>query len=249
MTDYDEGATAPLYRKAKEWPWRSRIEAYSLLKLMGDVRSKKVLDAACGEGHYTRLIRRAGAAEVVGLDISRRMIELARAEERRTPLGISYVVEDASAVAPRPEFDLPVAAWLPVYARDRDHLLRMCEGLASRPRSGGRLISLVGNPELGAQGAVPDYRRFGFDMRLPNLLREGAAVQCTLYTDDGDIEIENYYMPIEAYEQAFALVGLRGFTTHPLELSPIPRGIDDRAYWRDLLEYPVGMMIEAVRQA
>lgn len=247
MTDYDEGATATLYRQAKDWPWRARIEAYSLLRLIGDVTGKKVLDAACGEGHYTRLIRRAGASEVIGLDISARMIELARAEERQTPLGIGYLVEDAATIVPQHDFDLVVAVWLFVYARDRGQLLRMCQGLASRLRPGGRLISLIGNPELGAQSAVPDYREFGFEMRLPKPLIEGAPVRCTLYTDGGDLEIENYYMPIEAYEQAFAAAGFRGFATHPLELSPHPQGIDDRAYWRDLLDNPIGIILEALR--
>ena len=51
---------------------------------------RDVLDAGCGEGHNTRLLARAGA-RVTGVDISERMIALAVDEERRAPLGISYV--------------------------------------------------------------------------------------------------------------------------------------------------------------
>ena len=248
MTDYDQGATAPLYRKAKELPWRSRIEAYSLLKLVGDVAGQKVLDAACGEGHYTRLIRRAGASEVVGFDISERMIELARAEERRNSLGISYLVEDASTVVPQQDFDLVIAVWLLVYARDRAHLSAMCRGLASRLRPGGRLITLIGNPDLGKHGAVPDYRKFGLFMRLQDPLLEGAPVRCTLYIDGAELDIENYYMPLAAYQETFWSAGFGGFSTHRLELSPNPLGDDDRAYWRELLENPVGILVEAFRE-
>jgi SAM-dependent methyltransferase len=36
------------------------------------------VDIACGEGYYTRLLRRREAGKVVGIDLSERMIELAR---------------------------------------------------------------------------------------------------------------------------------------------------------------------------
>ncbi len=48
-----------------------------------------MLDAGCGEGYNGRVLARRGA-RVTGIDISERMIELARAEERREPLGIRY---------------------------------------------------------------------------------------------------------------------------------------------------------------
>ena len=80
-TDYNQGQVAEQYKKAKEQPWRSRIETYSFMKRIGDLKGKKVVDVACGEGHFTRMLRQAGAARVVGVDISERMIELARAQE------------------------------------------------------------------------------------------------------------------------------------------------------------------------
>jgi 2-polyprenyl-3-methyl-5-hydroxy-6-metoxy-1,4-benzoquinol methylase len=97
--DYDHGRTAELYRKAKAQPWRSRIESHSFMKRIGDLAGKDVLDVACGEGHYTRKLRQAGAARVVGVDVSARMIELARAQEGAEPLGVEYRVEDARAIA------------------------------------------------------------------------------------------------------------------------------------------------------
>jgi toxoflavin synthase len=42
-----------------------------------------VLDLACGEGFYTRLLRQTGAGRVVGVDLSAGMIALARQEEAR----------------------------------------------------------------------------------------------------------------------------------------------------------------------
>jgi len=61
----------------------------AFVAFIGEVSGRQVLDAGCGEGYNTRLLARRGAA-MTGVDISERMIELAREEERRSPLGIRY---------------------------------------------------------------------------------------------------------------------------------------------------------------
>jgi 2-polyprenyl-3-methyl-5-hydroxy-6-metoxy-1,4-benzoquinol methylase len=75
-------AIAEQYRRTKASPLRTFIEAHTFLKLIGRVDGKRVLDLACGDGFYSRRLKELGAARVVGLDISRQMIELALAQER-----------------------------------------------------------------------------------------------------------------------------------------------------------------------
>ena len=65
------------------------------LRFAGEMEGKAVLDVGCGEGYNTRLLARIGA-RVVGVDISPKMIEHARREERRSPLGIRYEVASFS---------------------------------------------------------------------------------------------------------------------------------------------------------
>ena len=61
----------------------------AFLAFVGDVRGQRVLNAGCGEGYNTRILARRGA-RMTGIDLSERMIALARAEERREPLGIDF---------------------------------------------------------------------------------------------------------------------------------------------------------------
>ena len=63
-----------------------------LLKWCLPVEGKRVLDLGCGEGYFTRKIARKGAQEVLGIDISPAMIELARQKEAGEELGIQYSV-------------------------------------------------------------------------------------------------------------------------------------------------------------
>jgi 2-polyprenyl-3-methyl-5-hydroxy-6-metoxy-1,4-benzoquinol methylase len=68
---------------------REFINNPAFLEFIGDLEGRQVLDAGCGEGHNTRILARRGG-RMTGVDISERMIELARDEERREPLGIRY---------------------------------------------------------------------------------------------------------------------------------------------------------------
>ena len=78
--------------------YREHFNNPAMLAFIGDLAGKTVLDAGCGEGHNTRLLARHGA-RVVGVDISAKMIELARQEEEREPLGIRYELGSYSDLA------------------------------------------------------------------------------------------------------------------------------------------------------
>jgi toxoflavin synthase len=47
-TNYDP--IAEQYKRSKQQPWRTHIEAFTLMRLIGDPTSKAVVDIACGEG-------------------------------------------------------------------------------------------------------------------------------------------------------------------------------------------------------
>jgi toxoflavin synthase len=247
VTDYNLGDTAEKYLKTKALPVRSRVEAYSFLKHIGDVTGRKVLDVACGAGEYTRILRRAGANPMVGLDISDRMITLARKQENSEPLGIDYVVADACSVVPQQDFALAVAAHLLVNARDRYELAKMCRGLACRIRSGGRFVTLTTNPDLYTFAQLPDYRKYGFQLELAETVFEGAPIKWITPLADASLVIENYYLPMEAYESALGDAGFHDVVVYKPELSPAPEGERDGDFWDDYFNHPPTIVIEATR--
>lgn len=52
------------------------------MALLGDPQDRTVLDLACGDGVYARQFKRAGSAEVTGVDISPAMVAPAEAQEQ-----------------------------------------------------------------------------------------------------------------------------------------------------------------------
>lgn len=247
-TDYNAGDTADLYRQAKNTLPIYRVDTFSLMQRVGDVSGQAVLDIACGEGHFTRMLRRSGAARAVGMDISEAMIQLAREQEAADPLGIDYFVGDARNPADPPQdFDLAVAAFLLVYARDRADLAAMCAGLASRVRPGGRFVTITVNPEIYHFDPTPDYRKYGFDVRLADSVYEGAPINFSVLLPDAVLDIENYYLPLDALRDELRSAGFSSVTVHGLLIPPDERPNHPPGFWDELLARPVFIVLDCIR--
>lgn len=63
----------------------------AILRILGEVRGKRILDAGCGNGYLCRLLSKRGA-QMVGVDVSGRSIELAKRSEEEKPMNIEYHV-------------------------------------------------------------------------------------------------------------------------------------------------------------
>ena len=173
-TDYN--TISEQYKRSKLTPWRTHIEQYTLLGLLGEVRGKSVIDLACGEGYYSRLIKARGASRVVGLDLSSKMIELARGDEEESQLGVEYLVEDATAFMPEEQFDIVTAAYLLNYADTEEKLLAMCKTVARCLKPGGRFVTVNNNPSQ-APDRFGATRKYGFTKSAQEGLRPGTAIR------------------------------------------------------------------------
>src|SRR5687767_8692255 len=61
--------------------------------LLGDVSGLRVCDLGCGQGKATRYLADQGA-QVIGVDVSAKMLEIAQRYETAEPRGITYVQAD-----------------------------------------------------------------------------------------------------------------------------------------------------------
>src|ERR1700730_10873022 len=74
---------------APEWP--------ALRAMLPDLQGRKVLDLGCGFGWVCLLARENGAAHVLGVDVSEKMLERARGETRDA--AITYTRADMELLA------------------------------------------------------------------------------------------------------------------------------------------------------
>lgn len=243
-TNYDP--IAEQYKRSKQQPWRTFIESFTLLELIGDPQGMAVLDVACGEGFYSRMIRKRGAARVLGVDLSEGMIDSARQQEAEHQLAIEYVVGDARELPATDEFDMVAAAYLLNYARDRDELHSMCEGIGRSLKPGGRFVTVNCNPAFNFPTA-PSYRHYGFETSVPGEWQEGAPIKWTFYLSDGAFEIENYHLNVAVHEDAFRQAGFRHVRWHTPRLSPDGLMSHDFNFWSTFMDHPPVAFIECVK--
>jgi SAM-dependent methyltransferase len=94
---------------AAEWP--------ALRALLPDLRDRNVVDLGCGFGWFCRWAREQGAASVLGLDVSERM--LARAREDTPGAAITYRRADLERLALEPAaYDLAYSSLALHYVAD-----------------------------------------------------------------------------------------------------------------------------------
>lgn len=76
-------------------------EWHSIVQMMPALAGQRVVDLGCGYGWFCRWARDQGAAQVMGLDLSSRMLE--RAREMTDGEGIEYRCEDLQTLALTPD--------------------------------------------------------------------------------------------------------------------------------------------------
>jgi ubiquinone/menaquinone biosynthesis C-methylase UbiE len=243
-TNYDP--IAEQYKRSKQTPWRTHIECFTLLETIGRVDGLDVLDVACGEGFYTRLMRHRGATRVTGVDLSEGMVDLARKQETQSPLGIEYHVGDGRALELGREYDLAVAADLLNYATTREELGAMCESIARCLRPGGRFITVNQNPARDFS-AAPSYRQYGFETSVVGKWREGAPITWTFFLESGPFSIENYHLPVSVHEEALRRAGFGTVRWHSPRVSAEGKAQHAPEFWKPFLDSPPVTFIECVK--
>src|SRR5262245_39831121 len=97
--------------------WERAVEHADLLSLLPDVTGQRVLDLGCGAGQFARHLASIGAAEVIGIDVSERMLALARSEWAHPR--VTYRREAVEHVSfPPGRFELVVSSLVLHYVED-----------------------------------------------------------------------------------------------------------------------------------
>ena len=118
------------------------IEIPQLFQLIGDVKDKTILDIGCGAGGHDRKLIQLGAKSVLGIDISKRMIE--EAIKNNDSDSIKYQVLSMNELEKIDEkFDLVVSSLAIHYVEDYDNL---CKKVYNLLNDGGYFVFSCGHP-------------------------------------------------------------------------------------------------------
>ncbi|MDX6041015.1 class I SAM-dependent methyltransferase [Scandinavium lactucae] len=117
-------------------------EWLALQQMLPAIEGKAIIDLGCGYGWFCRWAQQQGAAHVLGLDVSEKM--LARAREMTEVPGIDYQRADLEALMlPADSLDLAYSSLALHYLQNIDRLFRT---LFQALKPGGKLVFSAEHP-------------------------------------------------------------------------------------------------------
>ena len=203
------------------------------MQVLGDVSGRRVLDAGCGEGRFARMLAERGA-QVTAVDLSAKMIELAREEERAHPLGIRYEVADLAELSclADGEFDLALAYLSLFDVKDYEAAIRE---VARTLIPEGRFVFSISHPCFFTPNS-------GWETTVPNSFRDKDRLFFKVddYFPAGEVrfrmwptapaETINYHRPLSDYAHSLRTAGF--VIRDIVEPTPDPVLIEKLDYWR-----------------
>lgn len=222
----------------------------NLIRILGIKPGVKILDVACGQGFFSRVLEQEGA-EVAAADISS---ELISAAVKKSPKGISYHVApaDALAFAANDSFD---AAVIVLALQNIENLAGTIAETARSLKKGGRLVLVLNHPSF----RIPRHSGWQWDEKASKQYRRVDS-----YLSDDRIKIDmtpgekdpvkkkmtlSFHRPLQSYFKAlskagFAVTRLEEWISHRKSQKGPRAAEEDRVR----KEIPMFLMLESVKR-
>ncbi|WP_309118854.1 class I SAM-dependent methyltransferase [Paenibacillus sp.] len=203
--------------------------------LLPELRGKRVLDLGCGFGWHCRYARERGARSVVGIDLSAKMLERARAATNDP--GIEYrrsAIEDADFA--EGEFDVALSS-LALHYVDRFDLA--CRNVHRWLAPGGSFVLSVEHPIYTARAAQDwHYGANGEKLHWPvdDYHREGPRT--ARFLDD---DVVKYHRTVATYLNAVLAAGFG--IDDVSELTPTSEMLEANPAWQEEMRRPMFLLI------
>jgi SAM-dependent methyltransferase len=215
---------------AAEWP--------AIRSMLPDMHGLRIVDLGCGFGWFCRWSREQGAAQVLGIDVSQRMLD--RARETTADEAITYEKGDLETVSlPPGQFDLVYSSLALHYIEDAARLFAMVHG-ALIP--GGRFVFSTEHPIYMAP-TKPGWSMNADGRRtwpIDSYLVEGRRTTDWLATG-----VVKYHRTIGTTLNALVRCG---FTIgHVEEFRPTAQQIADKPELAQELDRPMFLLVSACR--
>jgi len=220
--------------------WTRALEQPMFLEVLPDVTGLRVLDLGCGAGQLSLHLAQAGAAEVIAVDISTTMLELARAQ--RSHPRVSYRLEAIERVSfASGSFDVVVSSLALHYVADYRGLVHNITGWLT---PGGVLVYSTEHPiytaRLPGEGWVMDERGQRVGWQIDNYFDEGPREE--RWFVEG---VRKYHRTLSTLLDGLLEAGLR--IERVTEPAPGRERLEERPHEREHLRRPMFVLVRARR--
>ncbi len=242
-TKTDWGGVASWYDGVVEGDdsYQKNVIEPNLLRILGDVKGKKVLDLACGQGYFSSVIAKLGA-EVLGVDMGEGLIKIAREKYK----GIEFKVLDAQNFANGVEgkFDVIVCV---LAIQNIENVKKVMESAKQTLKEKGRMIIVLNHPAFRIPRASSWQNDNDIQYRRVDAYMSESKVKMDMNPGKKDNKeyTYSYHRPLQHYFKAFSNAGfavtrLEEWISHKESEQGPRKEAEDRARH----EFPMFMCIE-----
>lgn len=218
----------------------------NLIRLLKPTAQDRILDLACGEGFFTRTFAASGAS-MVGVDISKELISLAREADSRS----EYIVSNAEhlPMLKAGNFDLVYSV---LAIQNIEHFSRVCLEVSRVLGESGRFAFVLNHPVLRNARET----EWGFDAergvqyrRLNSYMSETRTEIAMNPSQTNSPKTVSFHRPLQFYVKTLASAGfvvtrIEEWISHKESQSGPRKLAEDRAR----KEFPMFMYIEAQKR-
>lgn len=200
----------------------------NVLKALGDIKGKRVLDYGCGTGKFTRILKDRGS-DVVGVDIAEK--ELAIARPKYPDISFFAIRDMADKV--QKGFDFATLNFVISAIPSQETIVDIFKNIRDFLKPSGHLVMMNSNYE---KSPGRQFFTFAIGEVTP---KTGAPLKVYLGADRS-LVIEDYFYSKEDY---INMLKQAGFSVEKT-LEPLANNL--KYPWRDEVKYPPFMIISAI---
>lgn len=213
------------------------LEMPALYSLLPELNGLSILDLGCGFGDFARYARQHGAGQVLGVDVSEKMLAQARASTNDESIVYQHLAIEQFQ-AQEQQFDLAISSLALHYIEDFSTL---CEKVFASLKPGGQFIFSVEHPICTAfqVGWVP-YKED--DVWPVDHYQEQTLRHTTWFVDD----VQKYHRTVETYINTLLDSGFA--VTRLLEPKPRDEAVALRPDLANHCRRPPFLLLRAVKR-
>lgn len=224
--------------------YQAKVIAPNLSRMLAISPEARVLDVACGQGYFSRLVADTGAT-VVGVDSSAELVEIAAQQAR---INESYRVGNAEQLSAMKlgTFD---AAFSVLAFENIKNIPKVFEGMSDCLKKEGRVVLVLLHPAF----RIPQHSDWGYDMKRAVQYRKtekylsevSIAIELAPHKGGQKTATTTFHRSLQWYAKAFrnagfAIVNLEEWISHKKSEAG-PRQVAEDAARKEI---PMFMAIE-----
>jgi len=161
MGEYDRFAEKYIKIRHKGFSPNKHIELPAMLKILGNIKDKKILDLGCGFGEHAKIYSRKGA-KITGIDSSKK--EIAYAKLRKIG-NTNFIVGDILKKLPFRDnsFDIITSSLVLDYIKNLKKLFKECRRVLKKS---GKMIFSIPNPIFYQESPIAGLLKEGKKSRI-----------------------------------------------------------------------------------